>query len=206
MQNTVIINDIPYNLDGILADCWHRLVNGVKSSKHPFHCPTLGTTQLDEVELRTVVLRKVIPTEKTLIFHSDERSPKIDQIKKNNKISWLFYDEKSRIQIRLKAKATIHHLDDIALSRWKDSRLESRRCYLVNPAPSVLIDFPDDGLPKNLEVKDLTEENVAEGFKNFVVVKTEVTSIDWLFLNHSGHRRAQFTYSENEVKKEWMLP
>ena len=206
MENTVIINDIPYNLDGILADCWHRLVNGVKLSKHPFHCPTLATAHLDEVELRTVVLRKVIPAEKALIFHTDERSPKIDQIRKNNKISWLFYDEKSRIQIRLKAKATFHHLDDIALSRWKDSRLESRRCYLVKPAPSVFIDFPDDGLPKNLQVKDLTDENVAEGFQNFVVVKTVVTAIDWLFLNHSGHRRAQFIYGEDGVKKEWMLP
>ena len=206
MENTVIINDIPYNLDGILADCWHRLTNGVLSSKHSFHNPILGTINDDFAEIRTVVLRKVIPIEKCLIFHSDYRSPKIQQIKKNNHVSWLFYDAKARIQIRLKAEASLHHLDDVALSRWKDSRLESRRCYLVSPAPSTYIGFPDDGLPKNMEIKDLTEENVAEGFQNFVVVKTVVTAIDWLFLNHSGHRRAQFIYGENGVKKEWMLP
>ncbi len=206
MQSTVIINNLPYNLEEILADCWHRLVNGEKSAKHPFHCPTLGTLHNNEVELRTVVLRKAIPSDRTLIFYTDNRSPKINQIKENNKISWLFYDEKSRIQIRIKAKATIHHLDDIALSAWKNSRLESRKCYLVIPAPSTFIDLPDDGLPKNLDVENLTEEIIANGYQNFAVVKTEITIIDWLILNHTGHRRAQFIYEGNEIKKEWMLP
>jgi len=206
MKEMVNINQTEYNLDEILNDCWLRLEKGVKSANHPFHSPTLGTIHQGEVEMRTVILRQVIAAEKTLIFHSDVRSPKISQIKNNNHISWLFYDEDARIQIRLKAKATIHHLNDLALSRWEDSRLESRRCYLSQPAPSSFIDFPSDGLPENLDVKNLTVENVADGFNNFVVVETEVTQIEWLFLNHSGHRRATFSYDGNIIKKQWMLP
>lgn len=206
MQETVTINQINYNLDEILADCWHRLINGVSSAKHPFHNPTLGTINEDFAELRTVVLRKVIPAEKCIIFHTDYRSPKIQQIQKNNKVSWLFYDEKARIQIRLKAEATIHYQDDLSLTRWKDSRLESRRCYMVSPAPSVLSAIATDGLPQNLTVKDVTEDNVAAAYENFVVVKTEIKEIDWLYLNHAGHRRAQFIYEENDVKKYWVIP
>lgn len=141
-----------------------------------------------------------------LIFHTDYRSPKVEQIKKNNIVSWLFYDAKSRIQIRLKTVATIHYQDAITLKRWDDSRLESRRCYLVNPAPSTVANLPTDGLPENLSVKDLTDENVAIGYENFAVVKNEVTEIDWLFLNHDGHRRAQFLFSEQEVKMQWVIP
>ncbi|MDA9555840.1 pyridoxamine 5'-phosphate oxidase family protein [Pelobium sp.] len=207
MENTIIIQDITYNLDDILEDCWHRLVKGTQSAKHPFHCPTLGTFNSGDIELRTVVLRKVIPSERTIIFHTDKRSPKITQLEKHNQLGWLFYDDKARIQIRIKAKAIIHYQDDLALSRWKDSRLESRRCYLVESAPSTFIDSPSDGLPENLTVKDLTEENVAPGYQNFTVVKTVVNEIDWLFLNHSGHRRARFFYEDGkEIRKEWVLP
>jgi pyridoxamine 5'-phosphate oxidase len=206
MQETVTINQINYNLEEILADCWHRLINGVVSAKHPFHNPSIATINNEFPEIRTVVLRKVIPAERILIFHTDYRSPKIQQIQKNNKVSWLFYDEKARIQIRLKTIATIHYQDDITLKRWEDSRLESRKCYLVNPAPSTFSASPTDGLPQNLTVKDLTIDNVAKGYENFVVVKNEVKEIDWLFLNHSGHNRAQFIYEEKSVKKYWVIP
>jgi pyridoxamine 5'-phosphate oxidase len=207
MQYLLKINQTDYNLEEILADCWLSLVNGVENDKHPFRCAALGTIDKDEVEMRTVVLRKVIPDEETLIFYSDNRSPKVEQLRKNNKISWLFYDEKTRIQIRIKAEATIHHQNELTLNSWEDCRLESRRCYMVNPSPSCSIDFPTDGLPHHLrEVKNLTKENVEEGFQNFVVVKTKALSIDWLFLNHAGHCRAKFTYENNNVKKEWMLP
>ena len=48
----------------------------------------------------------------------------------------------------------VHYQDDITLKRWEDSRLESRKCYLVNPAPSTFSALPTDGLPENLTVKD----------------------------------------------------
>ena len=197
-----------FDLTEILNDCWEQLSAGVKSSKHPFHHPVLGTTNGDFAETRTVILRKVIPKEQSLIFHSDARSPKIEQLKKNNKVTWLFYDEQSRVQIRIKAEAIINHKNDFALERWNASRLESRRCYLSNPAPSSISEIATDGLPKNLSVKDLTEENVASGFENFVVIQTKVLELDWLFLNHAAHKRAKFSYhpENNEVIQHWLIP
>lgn len=206
MEDTVVINQISYSLDSLLQDCWYRLINGVNSAKHPFHNPTIATLNGSFPEIRTVVLRKVIPQEKILIFHTDYRSPKINQINKNNTLSWLFYDAKSRIQIRLKTVATIHHQDDISLKRWNDSRLESRKIYLVHPAPSTMVESPTDGLPEHLKIKDLTEESLASGYDNFAVVKNRVTEIDWLFLNHDGHRRAKFILGEHEVEKYWIIP
>jgi 3-hydroxyisobutyrate dehydrogenase len=197
-----------FSLSEILNNCWEQLTAGVKSSKHPFHHPVLGTINQNFAETRTIILRKVIPAEQSLIFHSDARSPKINQLKKNNKVSWLFYDEQSRIQIRIKSEAIIHHQNDFALERWNASRLESRRCYLVNPSPSTISKIATDGLPKNLSVKDLTEENVAAGFENFVAVQTKVLEIDWLFLNHAAHKRAKFSYhpETNKITQNWLIP
>ena len=173
---------------------------------HPFHSPTIATVNEGTPEKRTVILRKVIPTEGTLIFHTDYRSPKISQLKVNNSLSWLFYDSKSRIQIRVKSLATIHYKDEITFKRWNDSRLESRKCYLVSPAPSTISELSTDGLPENLNNKDLTDENVGDGYENFAVVKNKVTQMDWLFLNHDGHRRAKFIMGEQEVEKYWLIP
>jgi 3-hydroxyisobutyrate dehydrogenase len=202
-------NDSEFTLENIYTDCWERIALGAKSAKHPFHLVTLSTINNGFPEIRTVVLRKVNPIESTLNFHTDYRSPKVNQIKENPSVAILLYDFESRLQIRLRAKATIHHLDFICEEAWGKSRLESRRCYLVDPSPSSIINLPDDGLPKNLSVKDLTEENVKPGFQNFVVIKTKILELDWLFLNHEGHRRAQFKINTNDlnhVEKNWMLP
>ncbi len=206
MNDKVLVNQIPYNLDDILQDCWHRLINGAVSAKHPFHCPAIATINVDFPEIRTVVLRKAVPEERALIFHTDYRSPKIDQIKTNNRISWLFYDTKSRIQLRIKTVSAIHYDDELAVNRWNDSTLESKKCYLVQPAPSTIVELPTDGLPENFSLADLSKDIVAIGNENFTVVKNLVTEIDWLFLSHDGHRRAKFIFGENKVEKYWMIP
>jgi 3-hydroxyisobutyrate dehydrogenase len=206
MNDSVLINQIPHNLEDILKDCWHRLIDGAVSSRHPFHCSPIATINGEFPEIRTVVLRKVIPEEKTLIFHTDYRSPKINQIKCNNRTSWLFYDAKSRLQLRIKTISAIHHDDQLSLKSWNESTLDSKKCYLVQAAPSTLADYPSDGLPEHINHSSLNEEIVATGIENFAVIRNLVTELDWLFLNHDGHRRAKFIFGENEVKKYWMIP
>jgi len=206
MQSFVIINQIHYTLEDILKDTWHRLINGANSAKHAFHCPSIATINNGFPEIRTIVLRKAIPEENTLIFHTDYRSPKIEQIKINNAISWLFYDAKSRIQLRIKTRATIEHNNEISFKRWNDSRLESRKCYMVQPASSSPVETPTDGLPGNFDHENLSDEDIAQGYKNFAVIKCGVTEIDWLFLNHDGHRRAKFIWREKQVNKFWVVP
>ena len=205
-MQTAIINQLSYNLDEILQDCWHRLINGTNSSKHPFHSPSIASINEGAPEIRTVILRKVIPADNILIFHTDYRSPKIIQLKNNNILSWLFYDAKSRLQLRVKTTATIHYKDAISFKRWNDSRLESRKCYLAEPAPSTRAESSTDGLPPNLEDKDLTDENVLYGYDHFAVIENKVIEIDWLVLNHDGHRRAKFLFSDQGVDKFWMIP
>ena len=194
------------SLPSILQDCWDRLVDGAHSASHPFHCPTFSTIHENAPEMRTVVLRKVLPDEKTIIIYTDYRSPKVAQIHQNPNAAFLFYDAKSRIQLRIKTIATIHYQDNIAKQRWNESSLSSKKCYLVDTAPSSLSPFPTDGLPPNTEFATLSDESVAPGYVNFAVVTNKVVEIEWLFLHHDGHRRARFVLAEGVADQSWLIP
>ena len=150
-------------------------------------------------------MRKALATEKTLIFHTDYRSPKLNQIVKNDKISWLFYDQKAKIQLRIKTNATVHHNDEITLKQWFAARSESKKTYSVKPAPSAISDFSTDGLSEFKET-ELSDKQLDTGYQNFAVIKCMVKELDWLYLNKDGHRRAKFIFQNDTVKQYWLIP
>ena len=69
-----------YHLPELEQDCWDRLVTGAVKSRTPFHTPSIATLHQGEVNLRTVVLRKTLATERELRFHTDIRSPKWQEL------------------------------------------------------------------------------------------------------------------------------
>ncbi len=202
--NEVLINDIGYNLDELERDCWVRLQNGALKSKDPFHTPSVATFDSEGVQIRTVVLRKVIPTEKQLSFHTDTRSRKWTQLQTNPTVSALFYSPAARIQIRINGIASLQFNNPTTAEAWQNTTLSSRRCYLVQPAPSSYTDFPTSGMSEKVEQEKFSLEESEIGYQNFGIVSIHVESIDWLFLHHAGHRRAFFDYKHGT--KRWMVP
>ncbi|MFY7899681.1 MAG: pyridoxamine 5'-phosphate oxidase family protein [Chitinophagaceae bacterium] len=203
-QTGITINNLFYTLEDIEKDCWIRLMNGALKSKDAFHVTSVATFNNDSIDLRTVVLRKVLPNDKVVRFHTDIRSHKWSALQKNNTISLLFYDAASRIQIRLKGKAYLHYSDTIAMDAWQNTVLSSRRCYLATQAPSSVIDYPTSGLSEKFELHDPTVSESELGKNNFGVVSIKVASLDWLWLHHSGHRRAYFDYLFQSLT--WLIP
>lgn len=200
----VIINDIGYNLDELEKDCWNRLINGANKRRDSFQTPCIATVNNGEISMRTVVLRKANPFSRELRFHTDIRSPKWKELGISNSISALFYNASSRIQLRIKGKAILHFNNDISLDAWQKTSLSSRRCYLTQLNPSSFSDIPSSGLSEQIEQKNFTLEDSEVGQFNFGVVSIEVDSIEWLWLNREGHRRAFFDYVQNSYK--WMIP
>jgi pyridoxamine 5'-phosphate oxidase len=203
-EGSILVNNVSYNLEELEKDCWIRLIEGSKSSKVPFHLPAIANIRGGEVTLRTVVLRKVIPELKELRLHTDIRSPKWNDLLLNPQVSLLFYDDIARIQLRIKGHAILHYDDAIAKEAWQNTSLSSRKCYLTTLSPSSHADSPTSGLPEKIEKGELTEEESEMGQQNFGVVAIVVNSIDWLWLNHAGHRRACFDYERGQFK--WMIP
>jgi 3-hydroxyisobutyrate dehydrogenase len=193
-----------YNLSELEQDCWDRLVTGAIKSRTPFHTPSIATLHQGDVSLRTVVLRKTLPTERELRFHTDVRSPKWQELSQNPSISALFYDAVDRIQLRVKGKAVLHHTNEITAEAWQKTSLSSRKCYLTLFSPSSFTRESSSGLSEDIEHENFTLAESEMGYSNFGIVSILVQSIDWLWLNHAGHRRAYFDY-EKEVNS-WMIP
>jgi len=193
-----------YNLNHLEQDCWDRLVTGAVKSRTPFHTPCVATLNQGEVSLRTVVLRKALAKERELRFHTDIRSPKWQELSLNPSISGLFYDAIDRIQLRVKGKAVLHQTNEITAEAWQKTTLSSRCCYLTEHSPSSFSANSTSGLSEDIENENFTLAESEKGYSNFGIVSIHVQSIDWLWLNHAGHRRAFFDYEKDSF--HWMVP
>ena len=203
-EERISINNISYNLSDLEKDCWSRLVTGATKSKDSFHTPSIATLSQSEVSMCTVVLRKAIPTERALRFHTDIRSNKWAELALNNSISALFYDASARIQLRVKGKAILHFNNELTREAWEKTTLSSRKCYLTEFSPSSLVASPTSGLAEAIEQENFSLLESEVGFQNFGIISIQVESIDWLWLNHAGHRRAFFDYKKDSF--QWMIP
>tara|TARA_B100001173_G_scaffold201129_1_gene173419 strand:+ start:55 stop:336 length:282 start_codon:yes stop_codon:yes gene_type:complete len=76
------------------------MLEALKNSAHPFRTFSLASTDEKIPSLRTVVIREFSLDDRFLDCHSDLRSPKVIELKKNNRFSALFYSSEKKIQLR----------------------------------------------------------------------------------------------------------
>lgn len=200
----VTINDLFYTLEDLDKDCWLRLLNGSLKSKDEFHTAAVASMQNGDINLRTMVLRKVLVHEKQLHFHTDIRSKKWEELQQSNNISLLFYNAAAKMQMRIKGLATLHYNNAITETAWEKTGVASRRSYLTIAAPSISSAVPTSGLDEAFAVRNPTQEESEAGKHNFGVISVQALSLDWLWLHHAGHRRAFFDYEKKE--RCWLIP
>lgn len=178
-----------------------ELTLAVGPKRHAFHLFSVATVKEDgSPDSRTVVLRKFCPKERQIWFHTDSRSGKFLDLKKNPKVLLHWYDPASRCQLRMKALATLHHRDEKARLHWESSLPMSRACYTTPLAPGMIIedDFPP-APPAPARGDD-------RGFANFVAVCCRFHEIDWLYLRAQGHQRVNLKLDEPMVTWKKIAP
>ena len=180
------------------------LENGANERDHDFHIMTFCTIGKVGVEARSVVLRNFDKEKNIIRFHTDYRSPKLNEIKNNPNTVCLVYSYKLKTQLRIKTQSSIHYEDSIWNAAWDSTGLSSRKCYLTKYDPSRNIDEKDDGLPLELKGKTPSLKQSEEGKKNFCVVDNKILEMDYLYLKSSGHERMQLDFNSN--KFSWMAP
>lgn len=198
----------PDSLDAIEAEAWALIEAGGRSFRAPFHAGTLGTIGEDGPNLRTVILRGADGPSRRIWCHTDNRSPKIAELRADDRIGWTLYDEPSRLQFRAWGVAVVHHGDDIAQQRWQATVLNSRRIYHAVAAPSSVSAVATGGLPPELDDARWTPEFSERGEVNFVALETVITRLEALYLHHAGHRRASFRYDGSGARTaaDWLIP
>ena len=95
------------------------LTIGAKDRHHTFHMPVFSNkNQNNSIDSRIVVLRKFNESNLKLNFHTDFRSPKIVNLQKDNNSSFLFYDFKLKIQLRIITFSIINNKNNVSKNAW----------------------------------------------------------------------------------------
>ena len=89
-------NNFYASLDSINSSIWENLVNASVKKNTPFNRPALATINKNKIKLRTMILRKVDKEKKKLIFYTDRRSAKVNDIEENSQATIYFYDDKKK--------------------------------------------------------------------------------------------------------------
>ncbi len=204
-----MLKDTPdfYNdLDKVYFKIWNLLNKGLLNRNSSFHLPTFVCGENKIFDGRTVVLRGIDQKNKILWFHTDIRSKKIKILKTNPAGSFLFYDKDEKIQLRIFGNAKINYQNDITKIAWEKTVHMSRQCYLGKEIPGMDSLSPTSGLSENVDNFKYSIEESEAGYKNFSVIQTFITSIEWLYLAAKGHRRAHFDLKNDSVEKKWIIP
>ncbi|MDF9798319.1 pyridoxamine 5'-phosphate oxidase [Catalinimonas alkaloidigena] len=193
------------SLEEIMAHIWGTLARGGADAKHAYHFPVFATVIANEVKQRTLVLRDSNIQKRQLVSFTDIRTQKVRDIRANTNVNWLFYDHKSKEQIRASSIATLHHMDEQSETYWRNIPPKNRGDYLGPHAPGSQLDHYAGNLPQDFLEKP-TEKNTERGRENFCVIICEVNTIDFLKLMKDGHLRTLFTWKDNSWKKNWLAP
>ena len=192
------------SLNEIFDKTWEIIEEGIKDGSSPFHVGIVATVnQKGNPAARSVVIRNNDKDKKNISFNTDIRSNKWNELKLKPKLSFTFYDFKRKLQIRISGKAKLHNKNKIADSAWGAMEEMSKICYASPLTPSTLITSPEqtDSFLKSFNLKLLKS-----GKNNFGRIVVDIKEIDWLFLIHTGHRRARFTIKKDKVGMNWIAP
>ncbi|MGY6552568.1 MAG: pyridoxamine 5'-phosphate oxidase family protein [Erythrobacter sp.] len=189
-------------LEDVRRDCFGRLARAPRDRKSPMHAPVVVTANVDA---RVMVLRAFDLSVACLRFHTDARSPKVAEIAADPRIAVLFYDKSAKIQIRARGTARIETSGPVADQAWASGTNFARRCYL-GAGPGMVADGPTSGLPPEFEGVEPDDEQLIPARDNFAVLLVELLEIDWLYLAHTGHVRAQFTRDNDAWSGRWISP
>lgn len=175
-------------LETCLTDCRDRLIRAPRDRKSPLHAPVVVTS---DVDARVMVLRAFDSMAWRLRLHTDTRAPKARVIAADPRVAVLFYDKGAKIQIRARGTGEIATTGAEVDAAWSASTRFARRCYL-GEGPGAVAEVPTSGLPAEFEGVEPDDEQLVPARENFALLRITLTSLDWLYLAHTGHVRAQF--------------
>lgn len=193
-------------LSEVLQSSFHLLDDAAINRKSPLHCPVVASIGDKGPNQRIMVLREFDKDKYMLRFHTDYRSPKVNELANNENISILGYDPEKRIQLKLYGTAKIYNEGDLTTEAWIQTDAMGRRCYLCEPGSGAKSSAPDSGLSRDLQNRRPTIEETEAGRKNFAIMIVQLNQIDWMFLSSKGNRAASYHFENDKWLGHWLIP
>lgn len=176
----------------MLQQIKNELVNGSVKKGHPFKYFTLSTIWHENPRQRTVVLRKVQPN-LHLLFYTDKRSSKVEQIKQHPEVSALFYHPKKMVQLQVEGRASVKENPEMLRKLWKSIPAKAKKDYTTVLPPGVKTENPS-------ALEYLTKDNY------FCMVEIQPTRLEYLKLNQPHHLRVKFVKSGDTWDGTFLIP
>lgn len=171
---------------------WQHLTRAPHDRHHAWRTPVLATTTPHgDVNARTVVLRAADAAQQTLTAFTDHRSAKASELMLHPKALIVFWSDRLRWQLRVRALVTVQTSGPEVDAMWQRVQQSAAAGdYLASTAPGTPLAQPEAG------TAPLAEQH------HLAILTAQVTEIDWLELNRAGHRRARI----GPDRWEWLTP
>ncbi|NML15101.1 pyridoxamine 5'-phosphate oxidase family protein [Azohydromonas caseinilytica] len=176
------------SLSDIENACWTELERASAERGHPWRTMSLATTDGREAHARSVILREVDREARELLFFTDARSSKVQQIAQFPRGTLLVWSPQLGWQLRLRVTLEVETAGLAVSSRWAQLKLTPAAQDYLSP------------LPPGTPLAQTTPERASRG--HFALVHAQVRTMDWLELLPQGQRRACF--DRNGYK--WVQP
>ncbi|MAA77773.1 MAG: hypothetical protein CL916_00820 [Deltaproteobacteria bacterium] len=171
---------------------WEWISSAPSQQRHPMRAPTVITTANNIPNARTMILRDVLPN--TLIFFTDKRSPKIQDILTNPHTTIHSYDAKKKLQIRIRAQTSVVNAHP-QWNKWRSMGLNRFQDYGSSLPPGSIIQ--DNHNP------NATLETARE---NFCILQANITDIELLKLSRAGHERIEWKNQDGSWQSVHLVP
>lgn len=177
------------------SQVWAELHAATLQRGHPWRTAILATCDADGLpDARSVVLREVQADARELKFYTDDRSPKVAQLRHQPRATLVVWSAELGWQLRMALECQVRTSGLEVLSRWTRLRLTPAAQDYLSPLP------PGSPLT-SLAANDAGMDHQSR--EHFALVNARVTRIDWLSLERGGHRRACF---ETGQPGRWLQP
>lgn len=168
---------------------WMQLQSALKNKKHPWRTPVLASSQPGgAAAVRTVILREVDTTNWQLVFYTDKRSAKCQQISAIPSGEVLFWDSGLHWQLRAAVSYELLTSGPRIERLWQQiADTSAANDYLAAQPPGTPVSSP----------QTITAETA-----HLAIIIAKVHQFDWLALSSEGHQRALITTDSFQ----WQVP
>lgn len=168
-----------------IEELWQTLVRASVDRRHPWRVVGFSTQGPNGPSSRNVILRKVQCDARRLVFFTDARSEKLQDIAADARVALLFWHPQQQLQVRASATVEIETNSTVAEHYWSGIPDHARRDYGSTQAPGAVMTGAESG-----------DYDLSLARDQFVVLNAHVHAFDVLQLAREGHARCRFDWTD----------
>jgi hypothetical protein len=189
-------------LGRVLESAYALLREGAAEPGSSWRLMSLATMRADGgPAIRTVVLRGFDAGQRIVDIHTDRRSHKCAELRRQAGFALHGWDRARRVQLRLSGTAVVLESGRLADAAWAAMPPHARAQYGVLPGPGTRLRGPDYAMH---------DPDEAAARAVFAVLRLVFDQLEWLSLpempGQGVHKRALFRWRGGAAEQDWLVP